>query len=110
LTFYHYAFANDPNYMTLKPEAIAKLEVVVCRTLEFKLYVHSALNSINHIKNIFAKKFGDFMNDHSHPLFETFISAEDYALLHFRSLELTFCHTPNAIACASVDLVLQKKG
>ena len=30
--------------------------------------------------------------------------AEGISLMHFRSMELTFCHSPNAIAFAAVEI------
>ena len=34
-------------------------------------------------------------------------SAEGIALMHFRSMELTFCHPPNAIALAAIEIAIE---
>lgn len=54
-------------------------------------------------------QFGDFKNDKKHPVFEALnIIAVAFSFLSFNSMELTFCYSPNIIACASVEMALDK--
>ena len=76
-------------------------EIELCKALNFQFYVHNPLSVIHHLKNIFPQ---DELMDKAMDI------VEEICIIHFKSMELTFCYTPNTIACAALQISLQTVG
>jgi hypothetical protein len=68
--------------------------------------VHSAIASCHHILHELQTRV--FQNNKDPQYIDIQKYGEDFALKTFNSQELVFCFSPNVIACAAIELAIQK--
>ena len=85
------------------PRSLAeKYEVQLCKVLGFEFMVHTPIHAIDHISHQVAQS-EIFMQMDPAEIKKAFDGAlKEFSILHFLSMELVFCFSPNSIACAVV--------